>query len=477
MDKILVVDDERINLMMVNKILGNDYEIATASSGEDALEYLENNEPSLILLDIHMPGIDGYETIAKIKAQDRFTNVPVIFLTADDDASAEIHGFELGADDFIKKPFVSAVVKRRVERCIESFHLHCNLENEVKRQTAKAERRRKEVEKLSIEIIQTLATAIDAKDIYTKGHSSRVAEYSAVLAKKLGWDEKRIEDLTYKALLHDVGKIGIPDRILNKKERLEDGEFEIIKSHSSIGADILKGVSSLSNMHLVARHHHERYDGNGYPDKLAGKAIPEEARLVGIADSFDAMSSDRVYRKALPKDVIVSELKKGRGTQFDPDMLDVFLELYEAGELDPEKFEVTKNDASEDITNVISGILKENHYDGAIKLNSDELTRVYGYMNNFHERYGIDYHAVFVSLTWEGSLAKDQIGSAMAAMEYSIVQSLRKVDIVTKISDSQYLLILTDTAVENIRIVMDRVFAGFYRNCQNMEIKPVYEIK
>ncbi|MGN0481601.1 MAG: HD-GYP domain-containing protein [Lachnospiraceae bacterium] len=477
MDKILVVDDEKINLMMVNRILGSDYEIATAGSGEEALSYLADNSVSLILLDIHMPGIDGYETIAKIKEQEGLANIPVIFLTADDDSSAEIHGFELGADDFIKKPFVSAVVKRRVERCIESFHLHCNLENEVKRQTQRAEKRRREVEKLSFEIIQTLATAIDAKDIYTKGHSARVADYCAILAKKLGWDEKRIEELAYKALLHDVGKIGIPDRILNKKERLEDAEFEIIKSHSTIGAEILRGVSSLSNMYLVARNHHERYDGKGYPDGLCGKDIPEEARLVGIADAYDAMSSDRVYRKALPKDVIIKELENGRGKQFDPDMLDAFLELYKAGELEPGIFEIYEESDSIDMAEAVENILKENNYKGALKLGSDEMTHIYGYMTNLHERYGINYHTVLISLTWDEGVPKEQLGSAMTAMEYSIEQSLRRVDIVTRVSGSQFLLILTDTETENIRVVVDRVFAGFYRNCQNVQIKPIYEIK
>lgn len=477
MDKILVVDDEKINLMMVKRILGNDYDIETAGSGEEALTYLNDNLPSLILLDIHMPGIDGYETISKIKEQEKLANIPVIFLTADDDSNAEIHGFELGADDFIKKPFVSAVVKRRVERCIESFHLHCNLENEVKRQTQRAEKRRREVEKLSFEIIQTLATAIDAKDIYTKGHSARVADYCAILAKKLGWDEKRIEELAYKALLHDVGKIGIPDRILNKKERLEDAEFEVIKSHSIIGADILKGVSSLSNMYLVARNHHERYDGKGYPDGLCGKDIPEEARLVGIADAYDAMSSDRVYRKALPKDVIIKELENGRGKQFDPEMLDAFLELYKDGILEPGIFETFEEDKSVDMAEAIDNILKENNYRGALKLNSDEMAHIYAYMGNFRNRYGINYHTVLVSLIWEDGVAKEQLGNAMTAMEYSIEQSLRRVDIVARISESQFLIILTDTEAESIRLVIDRVFAGFYRNCQNMQIKPIYEIK
>ena len=256
MDKILVVDDEIINLMMVKKILGDIYEVETAASGEDALEKILEFEPTLILLDIHMMGIDGYETLIRIRQIEKMKDIPVIFLSADDESDAEIRGFELGADDFIRKPFVSAVVKRRVERSIESFRLRCNLQSEVERQTEKAEQRRKKLEVLSVEIIQTLATAIDAKDIYTKGHSARVAEYAAILARSLGWDESRIELLRYKALLHDVGKIGVPDRVLNKNGKLTEEELAIIKSHTTIGAEILKGVSWLEIMYQIAKYHH-----------------------------------------------------------------------------------------------------------------------------------------------------------------------------------------------------------------------------
>lgn len=477
MEKILVVDDEKINLMIVKKILGDMFEIETAESGEDALSKLKEFIPIIILLDIHMPGIDGYETLKRIKTMPNTSEIPVIFLSADNDADAEVHGFELGADDFIRKPFISAVVKRRVERSIENFRLRCNLQSEVHRQTERAEKRRKDIELLSVEIIQTLATAIDAKDVYTKGHSSRVADYAAILAENLGWDNKRIEELRYKALLHDVGKIGVPDRILNKNGRLTDEEYEIIKSHTTTGSEILKGVSSLSDMFLVARHHHERYDGKGYPDGLLGEDIPVEARVVGIADAYDAMSSDRVYRKALPKEVIRQELIKGRGTQFDPHMLDVFLNLFDSGRMENSKYEYDVKNVNVNISEFISEILFKDNPNGAVKLSNEEMAKLYSYINNVHKRYGVDFNSVIISLVWENEIDREDLKQAMKAMEFSIVQSLRKVDVVTRISDSQYLIILTGPVADNIQGIIERIFSGFYRNCLNIKIKPVYEVK
>lgn len=480
MDKILAIDDENINLMMVKRILCDSYEIKTAQSGQEALLVLKEYAPTLILLDIHMEGMDGFETLTRIRRIEGMRDIPVIILTADDDVDAEVKGFELGADDFIKKPLVSQIVRRRVERSIETYHLQCNLQKEVNKQTMRAEKRRRELEIMSVEIIETLATAIDAKDDYTKGHSTRVSEYAAILAKKLGWRDTQVEMLRYKALLHDVGKIGIPDRVLNKAGRLSEEEFNIIKSHTTIGADILKGVSSLANMYLVARNHHERFDGKGYPDGLCGTAIPLEARLIGIADAYDAMSSDRVYRKALPKDAIREELIRGKGTQFDPDMLAVFLAMFEAGELELSKQNMHETETMVracDITRVINEVLLANKYDGVLQLSQNELAQIYHYIHNIHSRHGVEYNTVLITLTWEGTLSAQELSQAMKAMEYSIIQSLRKSDIMTKVSDSQYLLVLTEVFADNVKNVADRIFAGFFRNCLNVNIKPVYEVK
>ena len=325
--------------------------------------------------------------------------------------------------------------------------------------------------------IQTLVTAIDAKDIYTKGHSTRVAEYSIILAKRLGWDEERIDSVRYKALLHDVGKIGIPDRVLNKADRLSDEEFEIIKSHTIIGSEILQGVSSLSEMYVVARNHHERYDGKGYPDKKSGEDIPEEARLVGIVDAYDAMSSDRAYRKALSRDTIRGELSRGRGTQFDPHMTDAFLELLDEGALNTQQKENEGKTDLMDVSSLVRELIAQNCEPGAIKINQEDMGKLYQYINGLHTRFGIESHTVLISLVWEEDVAMSDVEKAMKAMEYSIIQSLRTVDVMTRVSESQYLIVLTEAHSQNLQMIIDRVFASFFKNSQNTKIKPVYEIK
>ena len=477
---ILVVDDDRLNLRKAQDILVEEnYRIAAALNGEQAIKFVEKNTPDLILLDISMPGIDGFETFQEIKKLDNGANVPIIFLTAQDDIQAEMKGFDLGADDFIRKPFVSSIVLKRVKRTIESAQLRNKLADEVARQTKRAEDRRRDLERLSVEIIRTLAATIDTKDPYTKGHSSRVSQYSVILARRLGWDEERVENLRMMALLHDVGKISVPDRVLNKPGRLEADEFEIIKGHTSQGYTILKEISGLSSISMVARHHHERYDGKGYPDKISGEEIEIEARVVGIADSYDAMSSDRVYRKALPKEVIREELIKGRGTQFDPNLLDVFLELFEEGVLDT----VYEKDSAKgnivDISAFVASMAGESIADGAIKLSHSELVKVYSYIRNNNLRHGTSFAMVLVNLEFaEDSLRNlEHLEKAMDAMEYSIIQCLRKTDLTSRVSESQQLVVLTEVDMDYLNSIMERIFNGYYKNCLYAEIKPSYVVQ
>jgi putative nucleotidyltransferase with HDIG domain len=206
-----------------------------------------------------------------------------------------------------------------------------------------AEERARKIEEMSLQTIQTLAYAIDAKDPYTKGHSTRVSQYSAIIAEKLGWSPDRISDLRYAALLHDIGKIGVPDSILNNPKKLTDVEYSIIKSHTTMGGDILRDRTMIRSAEDVARSHHERYDGRGYPAGLKGEEISAEARIVAIADAFDAMSSNRIYRKSCDPEYILRELEQGRGTQFDPEFTGVFLQLLKEGHLE----EILQKDAPE----------------------------------------------------------------------------------------------------------------------------------
>lgn len=327
--RILVVDDVLPNLKMAEKMLGDRFEVQLASSGEEALELLESQIPELILLDLHMPDIDGFEVMRALREKTETRDIPVILLTSDDDREIEIRGFKEGAQDFITKPFVADIMIQRVSRILELSRLRNNLEREVEKQTKKAEERRRQVERLSSQIINALAETIDAKDSYTNGHSKRVAQYSVEIAKRIGKSVEEQERIFYMAILHDIGKIGIPDAIITKNSSLSDKEYSVTRLHPTIGAEILATISEIPDLGIGAKWHHERYDGTGYPDGLRGKEIPEEARMIAVADAYDAMASRRSYRDVLPQQEVQEEIIKGKGTQFDPVFAEVMLAMIE----------------------------------------------------------------------------------------------------------------------------------------------------
>lgn len=330
-DWILVVDDDTSNLRMASHILSKEnLRVSCLKSGEDTIRFLEENRPDLILLDIHMPGMDGFDTIAAVRGNEKTADIPVIFLTADDDSETETKGLKAGAMDFIKKPFVPEVLLLRVRHTIELIRLQTDLAREVEKKTEVVKAQHEKLERISMQIVKTLSGAIDAKDTYTNGHSNRVADYSREIAKRAGFSEKKQDDIYMMGLLHDVGKIGIPEAIINKPARLSDEEYAEIKTHPLLGAGILKNITEFPQLTVGARWHHERYDGKGYPDGISGEEIPMEARIIAIADAYDAMSSRRSYRDVLPQDVIRAELVKGRGTQFDPKFADIMLAMIDA---------------------------------------------------------------------------------------------------------------------------------------------------
>ena len=319
---VVIVDDDELNLLMAEDILsGQNIEVTCLSSGNELLEYVGSNTPDLILLDICMPVMDGFETLKELKKiMADSEEIPVIFLSAAEEDESETRGLRLGAVDFIKKPFEPDVLLLRVRRTIELARLQKDLASEI-------DRKSRENEALSLHVVQTLAEAIDAKDTYTNGHSTRVAQYSREIARRYGYSKKAQEDIYMMGLLHDVGKIGVPDEIINKPARLTDEEFELIKAHPVIGCNILQKIEEMPKLQTGAHWHHERYDGKGYPDGLAGEDIPEEARIIAVADAYDAMTSRRSYRDILPQEVVKGEIEKGRGLQFDPTFADIMLEI------------------------------------------------------------------------------------------------------------------------------------------------------
>ncbi len=322
--RIVVVDDDSIVLKRAWTILTEaDMKAVVLKSGSQLLDYIRENEaPDLILLDIRMPEMDGFEVMKKLRATEKGADIPVIFLTANDDDAAEAKGLESGAMDYIKKPLIANVLVLRVRQAVELVRLQRHLADEVEKKTM-------EYEELFIQVVESLATAIDAKDTYTNGHSVRVAEYSKEIAKRFGYDEEKQDAVFMMGLLHDVGKIGVPDSVINKPDRLTDEEFAQIKTHPEVGARILSNIKKMPRLADGARWHHERYDGRGYPDGLSGTDIPEEARIIAVADAYDAMTSNRSYRSSLAQDIVRAEIIKSKGTQFDPQFADIMVKMIE----------------------------------------------------------------------------------------------------------------------------------------------------
>ena len=323
-ERVVIVDDDAIILKSAKTVLSEaGFKVTCLKSGRLLLDYVEKNTIDMLLLDIKMPDLDGFETLKLLRLWEKENSrkeIPVIFFTADDDCQSETIGLSMGAMDFIRKPFVAEVLTLRVRHLLDLIRLQRDLHAEVEKKT-------REIEGLSIHIVQTLAEAIDAKDTYTKGHSSRVAEYSREIARRAGYTTEKQEEIYMMGLLHDVGKIGVPNAVINKPGRLTDEEFEIIKTHPGRGAKILQNIEEMPKLAIGARCHHERYDGRGYPDRISGEDIPEEARIIAVADAYDAMTSNRSYRGVLPQDVVRSEVEKGSGTQFDPKFAAIMLEI------------------------------------------------------------------------------------------------------------------------------------------------------
>ena len=320
---------------------------------------------------------------------------------------------------------------------------------------------------LSMKMLETLAGTLDAKDTYTNGHSMRVAYFSTRLAEALGWDDEAVSELRYEALLHDIGKIGVPDAILNKPSRLSNMEFDLIKSHTIVGSDILKNMIAVPGASEVAKHHHERYDGKGYPDKLSGEDIPLNARIVCIADSYDAMSSDRIYRKALSPDIIREELVKGRGTQFDPVLLDEFLKL-----VDDNKLKISdtltiaeenpdQQNVLEDIENMLYKLSNASEQKKVI----NDFDKFYKYMRNIGLRYNHSVEVLQVELVPnEENYNSEELNEASDLLQIAIRKNIRAVDIYHKYTATTYMLILLDAGVDNISVVQNRIMFDFESN-------------
>lgn len=305
---LLLVDDEPANLHVLKHILQDDYRLLFARDGQRALELAAAERPQLILLDVMMPGMTGHEVCAQLKSDPHTSDIPVIFVTALSSVEDEIRGFELGAVDYISKPVSAPIVKARVRT-----HLSL-VRAEVLRQTR-------------LNIVQALGMAAEYKDNETGLHLIRMSHFSRIIALEAGFSPDEAEELLHAAPMHDVGKIGIPDAILQKPGKLDENEWLIMQKHPEIGAQIIgeHNASMLQMARRIALGHHEKWDGSGYPAGLAGDDIPIEARIVAIADVFDALTSVRPYKKAWTVEDAVALIREQSGRHFDPQLVECFI--------------------------------------------------------------------------------------------------------------------------------------------------------
>jgi len=330
--KILIVDDTIPNIKMVAGLLQpQSYDLSYATNGEEALNLVAGNLYDLILLDILMPGIDGYEVCLKIREDVRYSNIPIIFLTANTDEKSIAKAFECGGQDYITKPFSGVELLARVRTFLKLKNFEDSLQFKIDAAMQELKTLNNEIVETQKEVIFTMGAIGETRSKETGQHVKRVAEYSKLLALLSGLDEEEAELVKMASPMHDIGKVGIPDIILHKPGRLTEGEFEIMKTHVAIGHEMLKhsNRSILKAAAIIAHEHHEKWDGNGYPQGLAGTDIHIYGRISALADVFDALGSNRCYKKAWPDEDIFLLLKEQSGIHFDPQLIDLFFENLE----------------------------------------------------------------------------------------------------------------------------------------------------
>ena len=330
-DRILIVDDEQaICRMLAQRLVKEGYSCTIANNGKEALNYFYKENFSLLISDIKMPLMDGIELLKRVKSLN--PSILVIMITAYPEIDVTVEALRFGAYDFIVKPtnldwmiqtVKNALERKRLEEELEAYHNH--LENLLENRTAKLQQSYCILKKTHLDSVKVLVGAIEAKDPFTHGHSDRVKIISLEIASLLGFSEDRLENLEYGALLHDIGMIGIRDDVLHNPGALSPEEYQHIQEHTLIGAKIVEGIDFFKDKIPMIRSHHEHYDRSGYPDGLIGEAIPLEARIISVADAFDAMTSARPHREAIPLEHVLTELERQKATQFDPEIVDIFI--------------------------------------------------------------------------------------------------------------------------------------------------------
>ena len=326
---ILAVDDTPASLRLLTDILiGEGYKVRSAINGELALHAAAAETPQLVLLDVSMPEMDGFEVCRRLKQVPHLHDVPVIFVSALSDTSEKLRGFEVGGVDYVTKPFQRDELLARVRTHLELHQLRHNLEDIVDERTRSLMESEARLKRNLLETVAAIAAMVELRDPYTAGHQRRVEKIAHAIAEELGLPETVIEGLSVAAVVHDVGKINIPSEILSKPGHLSKPEYAVIQRHSEAGHAILKGIDFPWPIADIVLQHHERLDGSGYPLGLQGDAILQEARILAVADVIEAMAAHRPYRPGLGIDAALNEIEAKSGTQFDPEVCAAALRLF-----------------------------------------------------------------------------------------------------------------------------------------------------
>ena len=327
---VLVVDDNQANIDVLKGILSDHYTVRVATSGRLALKAVFSQKPpDLILLDVMMPEMDGYEVCRLLKADERTQHIPIIFVTAKSEVRDEAYGFSIGAEDYLTKPVSAPIVLARVRTHLELYDRTRHLEGLIRERTVDLLAKSQELEETRLEITRCLGRAAEYRDNETGMHVIRLSFYVRMLASKAGLTDIEAERMMSASIMHDIGKIGIPDNILLKPGKLTPEEFEVIKKHTRIGAEIIGEHKSelLQLSQITALTHHEKWNCKGYPNGLAGEEIPLAGRLTAIADIFDALTSVRPYKKAWSMDEALDWIQKESGEALDPNLAPMFIEM------------------------------------------------------------------------------------------------------------------------------------------------------
>ncbi|NIR49695.1 MAG: response regulator [candidate division Zixibacteria bacterium] len=329
--KILVVDDEFTNAKLLEQLLMQNgfRSVRFTTDPRKAVNLYQEFKPDLVLLDLNMPYLDGVQVMQQIQEVEKETYPSIVVITADNNDEARIRSLVSGALDFLGKPFNVVEVVARIKNTLNVRLLHNQINSQNKELDQKVRERTRELADTRLEVVQRLGRAAEYRDNETGMHVIRMSRYSSLLGEAVGLPADKCELLLHASPMHDIGKIGIPDSILLKPGKLDESEWQTMKTHSSIGGDILSGsTSSLMQMaETIARTHHEKWDGSGYPNGLEGEDIPLEGRIVAVCDVFDALTSERPYKKEWRIDRAVKELKKQSGRQFDPDLVERFVKI------------------------------------------------------------------------------------------------------------------------------------------------------